>query len=374
MMSCRLIGIVSCGYNSVWFTFTSTPTGAGIMANRATTDLVTTKARDKLEVRAKPHYTSVGAKLLGYTRKGAGEAGVWNVREEIKGADGKRLKAGGVYKQKFLGFADDIEAANGIDILSFEQARREAAKWDYKQEAATGTGAYTLRKAIEAHKHHAGEKAYSGLVYNVLRVVEGREQLGDIAINLLKASQLLKLRQSWINTDPKKVGASTRSALRKWKDLNGCLEQAFKNKENGVTVTVWRDLPKMNQERNDGARVVNFSTEEVVAIIAAARAIDSPVADYFELLYRTGARPGVEVMSLTVGDFNAKLGGISIRKGKTGPRPGVGLDDDGVAFCTRLVAGRTATTAPLLAREDGSKFDTVNDYKRITRVLDAAVV
>src|SRR5262245_30027321 len=111
------------------------------MGNRANANLSTTKQRANLDVQPKPHLTSIAAgRLLGYVAKAGEEAGSWVVRVEVKDEQGRRLKAGGVHKQKFLGLADDIVGANGVDILDFEQARDRAAKWDHKAEVATGTG------------------------------------------------------------------------------------------------------------------------------------------------------------------------------------------------------------------------------------------
>ena len=76
----------------------------------------TKTARIKLAARKEPYYTQLAPGFcLGYARRESG-AGAW-VRREL---------VAGTYRYGTLGAADDVGAADGRDVLTFEQARKAA--------------------------------------------------------------------------------------------------------------------------------------------------------------------------------------------------------------------------------------------------------
>lgn len=80
-------------------------------------DIETREARTKLKPRGKPYWRSIGKGLhVGY-RKGK-RGGVWVIRRYIGAGD---------YKVETIAAADDVEDANGIEILDFWQAHRTIA-------------------------------------------------------------------------------------------------------------------------------------------------------------------------------------------------------------------------------------------------------
>ena len=96
-------------------------------------------------------------------------------------------------------------------------------------------------------------------------------------------------------------------------------------------------------------------------------------ADLFEAYAWTGSRPGGELASLKVGDFNARLHRLSIPDrdeqtiSKTGARQ-ITLTDEAVAFFTRISAGRPAS-APLLSPDGVEHWDTKQHQRRFKDVL-----
>ena len=77
----------------------------------------TRAARARLPQRRKPYWLCLrpGQLHLGYVRRYVDAAGHWTVR---------RYNGGGTYKvARLAGVADDIEAANGATVLSFNQAQ-----------------------------------------------------------------------------------------------------------------------------------------------------------------------------------------------------------------------------------------------------------
>ena len=93
--------------------------------------LGTRTARQRLAPRHTPYFRLISDGLhLGYRRSTVtGRAGAWLVRRYVKEIG---------YQTKHLGTADDSPdlAANGIDILTFDQALTNARNWMRQQQAA----------------------------------------------------------------------------------------------------------------------------------------------------------------------------------------------------------------------------------------------
>ncbi|HEX9324473.1 MAG TPA: site-specific integrase, partial [Xanthobacteraceae bacterium] len=96
-------------------------------------NLGTRAARLKLKPRGKPYWKGVEQGLhLGYRRL-KGKPGTWNVRHYIGSQ---------TYLVELLGRADDASDADGIAVLSFDQAQRRArehmVKRAHKEAGQTG--------------------------------------------------------------------------------------------------------------------------------------------------------------------------------------------------------------------------------------------
>jgi hypothetical protein len=109
------------------------------MARTAIDYTTTTKtARAKLDACPKPYYRQIGpGKTLGYVRRDSGP-GAWVVRERMAGR----------YTFRTLGAADDLAAADGRDVLTFEQAMRAATRAN----ATAPVGRLTLRGALDVYR------------------------------------------------------------------------------------------------------------------------------------------------------------------------------------------------------------------------------
>jgi integrase len=346
------------------------------MARTASTSFKNAKQRSKLKPSKKPYYDTITpGRLLGYLRKG-GEtvAGSWMVRLEI----GRSATGSAIRRQETLGTADDLVVANGTDILSYEDALKEASKWN--PDGPDGSGGCTVRDAIEQHKGFGGKRgdkvernkvaAHACLRHHVLRELpdgtarEGTKGLGDVLVNELTTEMLESFRAN--------IEGAPATKLRVWTTLHSCLEQAYRRESNTITSPkAWQQVAPLSQKGS--RREVHFSNDEALAIIDKARAIDAPVADYFEALFRTGARPGGEMFALTVGDFNPVLCQLTIHgrdeetTSKTGERT-ISLDNEAVALFTRLAA-RRASSAPLLTQDGENPWNGNGCQRRVKGVL-----
>ena len=176
--------------------------------------------------------------------------------------------------------------------------------------------------------------------------------------------------------DERAYRASRATALRVWSNFRSCLEQAYRKSSNGVpSADAWRNVSTLSAVGN--RLEMHFSLGDALRIIENARANgDTAAADLFQAYMLTGARPGGELASLKVGDFNARLHRLSIPNrgeqtiSKTGARQ-ITLTDEAVEFFARICAGRPAS-APLLLSSDGERWDRGQHQRYFTDVLRRA--
>jgi integrase len=356
------------------------------MSRTANTPLKTCTQRDRLAARTAPYFNTIAPKrLLGYIRRAGGRAGSWVVQVEI----GRTETGKPVRRREQRGIADDVAEANGTDVLSYQQALAAAIAWQPGgPNDGPKSGAFTVRDAVEQHRDFGGKSgnkaernklaAYNNLRYHVLGLDRnnkprpGVEGLGHIAVNDLTDKILKEWRDDLV--DPENPGSHA-NARRIWGNLHSCLEQAYRKKENGITSSAaWDALQAMPATFQ--SRFLHFTDAQAVAIVEHVRAVDAPAGDYLEGLYRTGARPGAELWTLTVADFSHEMKRISIHGrdenicSKTGERH-PDLDVHGVAFFAGLVAGRPHA-APIFS-PDGDRLWQKADRARIKTVLVSAV-
>ena len=296
----------------------------------ANTSLKTGTQRQRLKSRAAPYFNTIApCRLLGYI-KVAGEmiAGRWVVQLEI----GRTETGQPQRRRKSLGIADDFAQANGCNVLSYRQALATAIEWQPPSpDPAVSRGAFTVRDAVEQHRSFAGRggnkterakrAAYNSLRWHVLcedangNPRPGMTGLGDVPVKDLTTEMLVAFRDAVIGPkgdDERAYRAARATALRVWSNFRSCLEQAYRKSSNGVpSADAWRNVSTLSAVGN--RREMHFSLGDALRIIENARANgDTAAADLFQAYMLTGARPGGELASLKVGDFNARLHRLSI--------------------------------------------------------------
>ena len=338
----------------------------------ASTKLKTETQRSRLLPRIAPYFNTIAPRrLLGYVRVSASSAGNWIVQVEI----GRTKTGAAIRRRETLGVADDLGTANGTDVLSYQQAHDAASAWQPTGSTA-GPGAFTVRHAVEQHRNFGGKRgdktersklhAYNTLRWNVLREdLDGKPRPGenglgevrvaDLTTEMLNAWRDAMVRYDLKTTDEWAYKASRATAERVWSNFRSCLEQAYKRSSNGIkSADAWRNVESLGKTGN--RREVHFALDEAVRYIEKCRENgDTAEAELFEAYAWTGARPGGELASLNVGDFNARLHRISIPErsetvvSKTGARQ-ITLTDEAVEFFNRITAGRSGQRTAALPR------------------------
>ena len=147
-------------------------------------------ARRRLKARSKPYFSSIGRGLhLGY-RKGKNPAGRWVMR---------CYSGDGDYEVKTIATADDVDDANGVDVLDYWQAQDEAREQDRQRkrvargEAPDRKGPYTVAHAIEDYLVEYDRRGgRSRQITEKVIDTHIRPPFSDKAINDLSRAQIRK--------------------------------------------------------------------------------------------------------------------------------------------------------------------------------------
>ncbi len=327
--------------------------------------LATRSARLRLPIAGKPHWRVIEQGLhLGYRRRATG--GSWIARHR---------NDSGLYHETKLGLADDLQDANGNNILDFSQAQRVARVWcTQKQRLAAGDRAptdepYTVVRAVadylEDYRRRGG-KSPDGIESVVKRNI--LPELGKIAVVKLTPQRLRDWHRGlaeraryWRSRDgggvklapfdPKDAEHVRRrraSANRVLTYLKAALNLSWRN---GLVPSddAWR---RVKPFRSVEAPLVRYlSSDEIVRLRNAS---SGSFRDLIYLALLTGCRYG-ELCRFKVADYNVDVGTLSVRISKGGKVRHVILTTEANTFIASLIAGRSPDDA-LLCHDDGRSW------------------
>jgi integrase len=313
--------------------------------------LTSRAARSRLAPRTKPYYRRlVGNLCLGYYRPATkGIAGSWVGRRYL--ADRKK------YETATFGFADDRPEvpADGVQILTFDQAETRARQWLRAKLAPTPTepvAATTVKGAVatyiaERKRRHpkAGRDAELRLAHHVLA-----SPLADVALPALSEGALEKWRAE-IKRGGR--GAKSNSApltagtlARLLNDLRAALSLAARRAKVGSEIFLAiRDGLKSPQQPDRARPKQILDDVDVGKLIDAASKIDADFAALVMVLAATGGRLS-QVARICVSDVQIEARRVMLPTSKKGRGSkqidftAVPLDDGVVARLAQLAAGR----------------------------------
>ena len=329
-------------------------------------------ARARLKRGRQPHYQVLilNKAHLGYRRWPDEASGVWLLRRNDDGA----------YFVRTLAKADDNARADGISILSFEQAKAAAL-------AALETprrGRLTVRQAMADYIDYLTARGKETLGTECAAAAHILPKLGDLEVETLTSAQLRRWLASVASaparkrtrkggeqnyresaSDEESVRRRRSSANRVAKMLRAALNLAASEKKI-TNAAEWGRRWKLF-EGVDAARIRYLTLEE------ARRFLDSCDPE-FRVLARaaleTGARLS-ELVRLRVSDFDPAAGTLSIRKTKTNRARHVVLTEEGAAFFATLTVGRSRE-APILTRKNGVGWKVGNQGRRMAAACERA--
>lgn len=324
------------------------------------------EARSKLKKRRPPYWRSVHQGLaIGY-RKGE-KGGVWMVRKLV--GDDK-------YSFQSIGNADDYQDANGIDVLSYQQAHRKALDESNRK---TPGGPYTVDDAArdymewaKAHTKSAGATE-STINAHILTHFKGRQ------VDSLTTAELDRWKNKLVtapihrrgklveaDSDPETTRKRKSSANRILTTFKAMLNKAWENKR-VQDKSEWERVKPF--EGVDEARKIFLQPDQCKRLINVCQ---GSFREYVQALLYTGARPGKELEFIRAGDFDRKAGTVRIPDGKTGARE-IFLTDEGLKFFERLSLNKKPDDF-LLVKEDGGQWGKNHHAKPMKAAVAAAAL
>ena len=343
--------------------------------NTATTHkLHNLTAQRKLAARMKPFYVTIERCLtLGYLARPGQACGAWIARRETgrKESRGASRYPYPTYEQWTLGAADDLVPADGVTVLSFQQAMSRAATEHHAKKTGVTTTLVTVREAIRQYltfiEGRKGARARTDAEGELKKHVLAHP-IADRKVNDLTNEELEQWQAGLVTTTngPERARRSQDTANRILASFKAALNRAWGAKANGILSDhAWRKLKRFRQVAQ--CRVHHFSMDEVRHLLASAK--PPAFRNLLEAAFLIGARYG-ELAALNVGRLDAARSHLLIPSGKTGSRL-VTLTPEGVGFFVGLVRGRSAE-APLILAPSGQRWTEGRQKIYMTRALTAA--
>jgi integrase len=286
-------------------------------------------ARARLKRGRQPHFNSlVGAKVhLGYVRRPDERAGRWILRRRIAGR----------YSVVTIGAADDVLAADGVGVFSYDEARERALELAGAERVA---GSPTVDRIFSDYVKDLRARSKSTEVANTTSCYLA--EIADVPIAELTTSML----QNWLGTvaaasvrngEPVDEAARRRrmnSANRIRGTLVAALNLAYRERRVSSDAA-WRRLKKFRGA--DQPRTRYLSIDECTRLLNAC---DLDLRDLVRAALSTGCRYS-ELCRLEVGDLDLDAETIHVRISKSGYPRFVPLNAEALAFFERAAAGRS---------------------------------
>lgn len=284
---------------------------------------------------------------LGYRRtlKGPGR---WVVRQRQPGQD--------AYKESTLdAVADDEAAADGLNILSYDQALDRVAK----TVAMIGSTMPTTHRAFDAWvdrkcagKPHKRQKDY--------RSAAERHKKGipDIPLDKVKPSIISTYHRSYLDgvdgMDDRALRSRKATADRALAEVMAAFNLAVHDNALPVDSRLWR-VSKFGLKEAGNSRTIRLTIDEIRKL--RDHIVCPDLDDLVVFAAETGARPG-EIISARVRDFDADEQSIRLT-GKTGQRD-VMLSSTALGVIRRRIRGTNDPLKHIFTRPDGKPWGSAH--------------
>lgn len=325
-----------------------------------------TKRSATLDTRARRLQQPVGKRLMETIGRGAyllyqrpknGRAGSWYARW-VDLESKKQV-------QTRLGEADDMQDADGVEVLTFAQAQSKASAWFAARtreavQVAGGempqVGPYTVRDAMREYLADAKRRGMKGLLITTQTTnAHILPVLGDLAVSKLTRRRIEEWHQAlaesprkttgrrWEEDEAPQAAAASLSdeARRKRKVTANRVLTVLRAALNFAVIQrrvtdppLWREVKPFKSV--EVARARFLSIEEQRRLVQAC---ESDFRSLVEAALFTGARYG-ELTRLRVQDFNARTGTVFIETSKSGHSRHIWLTDEARAWFAARIEGR----------------------------------
>lgn len=338
-------------------------------------------SREKLPASDAPEWELLGPGIrLGYRagRGTRGRGGSWLAAS--RAPDGRRV-------QTQLGLADDVAEADGIAVLTHEQAKEAARAWVASlRRAPDAQPALTVSDAVERYLEAREAEGMKAIYDAHSRArVHVLPKLGTLRVADLTLERLRRWRDAMVSA-PKRVRTSRLAAKANVREVDVSDPEALRRRRDTANRTLtllkaalnwayqhqlvasdhaWRLLKPF---RDTGAARVRFL--EAAEQQRLLNTCDGELRDLVGAALMTGARFG-ELARLTVRDFDRTGGTVFVERSKNGRARHIPLTPGGTALFERLAAGRSPK-APLLTRDNGEAWKPAQYQRSFKSALERA--
>jgi integrase len=334
--------------------------------------LESSSARKRLTRGRQPYWRALGGKVhLGYQCWKGEPAGRWVFRRYIGQSTSKTGKPVAKYRTEALGVADDAETADGVRVLSFEQAEAKARrKVETPVSGATKIERITVRKAMELYIERLKQEDRDGAAANVTSRGNAYilPELGDLVVAELTTERL----RQWLETMSKE-SAQNRPKNNKPQyrpaPSTDDARRARKASANRVLTMLKAILNFIYDEGHVanrdawGRKLKRYRDVEVANVryltVAQAERLINASDPEFRPLVRAALETGCrysELTRMTVKDFNPDVDTVTVSKSKSGKARHVILTPEGANFFRQHCAGRDGT-ATMFQHTNGTPWN-----------------
>ncbi|MBD9526204.1 site-specific integrase [Paracoccus sp. PAR01] len=303
--------------------------------------ITTPTQRARLTPRRKPYYRRLTDTIqIGYRRQNT-LPGTWVTKTRADDGTYTERKLDGIV-------ADDVGAANGVDVLTFDQACAKA-----RGVLARPAEELTLQAAADewAGGKLAENDRPSARVKITLtaRRIPKRFPEGQM-LHKLTVKQIREWRDGYLipGADDERQRARRSTANRELAALKAICNLAVRNHRLDIA-RPWDDVPKFGRAEAFGKRVRVLTQDEREAWLAGAP--DTPTRNMIHALLATGCRSG-ELVTAGLRDLSGRRLTVT---GKTGTRTMV-LSPGTAAFLAGLTQCKHDPDRPLLPAPSGERW------------------
>lgn len=307
-------------------------------------------ARDNLKARHAPYWAKIKTSChLGFRKTTPGSVGTWIARY--------RDESTGKYELHSLGALETVTPGKRYDA-----ALKLSGDWFDHRNAGGSREAITVRQAceryVEKKRDEGNESSAVDAAGRFRRWVYSDAKLSNTPVLKLTPGMLTEWRKMLVNTptipqDKSKVSTTPRAASSTNREmavlktaLNLALEDGFASSDTAWKIKL-KPIKDASRRRN-----VYLDIEQRRALIASA---PDDLAAFITALSLIPLRPGA-VAALTVGNFDKRLGVLTIGKDKAGRDRKIGLPSSTVEFFSKQAADKLPG-APLIAQVSGKFWD-----------------
>jgi integrase len=287
-----------------------------------------------------------------------------------------------------LGVADDFEDADGIRVLSFDQAQAKAREWaSLKAQEDTGevhAGSFTVAQAMAEYISHLTkvkrkpQDRTAAIVKAHILPVLGNVELVKLTHGRVKAwrdalaEAAPRVRtkkgqpQAYRTAEEGSQRARQATANRILTVLKAALNHAKSDSRRIATDAAWVDVKPF--AKVDVPKVRFLTPDEVKALIQACE------PDFDNLVKGalcSGMRFG-ELTRLTVKDFDSKEGTVYVALSKNGESRHVELNDEGIAFFASMTQGKKDSAVIFL--RNGKAWKTSEQKRPMDAACETAKI